>query len=256
MRIFQEIVIPKNLTDYCEARIKTVQLLTQSHKCMNMASETIGAVCPYGVSVSARHGDTLERAIRNVDRSLWRRAFDLTGFNQVMDKQAHSEFNKSLEENPPEFNEDNVRTIFLSANQEAEEMFVRGLVNIFSELADRYKSHSAFKINKKAIIGYMTTRWSGFTEVNRYNDGQDKLNDVDRVIKVLAGEKYVPRQLESAINVAWKAGEVYEDEYYRAKGFKNGNMHLEFKRQDLLDKANKIISEYYDGNAIPKENAA
>ena len=46
------------------------------------------------------------------------------------------------------------------------------------------------------------------------------------------------RALECSINAAFKeigptGPYVYEDAYYQIKGFKNGNMHIFFKRADL-----------------------
>ena len=77
-----------------------------------------------------------------------------------------------------------------------------------------------------------------------------KINDIDRVFKVLDGKSHIPRSLEMGINGALIDKKIYEDDYYRIKGFKNGNMHIEFKRQDLLDKANLMIHKYYKGRAL------
>jgi len=49
---------------------------------------------------------------------------------------------------------------------------------------------------------------------------------------------------------------VFEDSYYRAKAFRNGNLHLEFKRSDLLDKLNEQIADYYTYDALPDARAA
>lgn len=63
------------------------------------------------------------------------------------------------------------------------------------------------------------------------------INDIDRVFKVLDGQKHQPRALELALNAAMKDGNLYEDECFKVRGFKNGNGHIEFKRADLLEKA-------------------
>ena len=76
------------------------------------------------------------------------------------------------------------------------------------------------------------------------------LDDIDRVIKTVAGEQFHPRSLETAVNAAWAEGNLYEDDYYRIRGFKKGSMHIQFKRADLLEKVNDLIAEHYGSNAL------
>ncbi len=69
-------------------------------------------------------------------------------------------------------------------------------------------------------------------------------------------KKHNPRELECAINARFEqclgAAAVYEDDYYQVKGSKDGDMHIEFKRADLLEKANKIIHDCYEGAALAR----
>ena len=199
--------------------------------------------------------------MKTLDMAYWRRAFDVTNFSQLMDTKARKEFESSLEKDPPAFTVDNVRSIFLSQVQDAEMMFARGLVNVFLGLCRRElktNQANAFKVERKVIMGSMVgLSFGGGLEVGRgmYYYGSDKLNDIDRVFKTLDDKIYVPRSLETAMNEAFKKYEVFEDDYYRAKAFKNGNMHLEFKRSDLLEKANQVIAKFYEDGALGK-NAA
>lgn len=78
-----------------------------------------------------------------------------------------------------------------------------------------------------------------------------RMNDIDRVFRIVAGEEHHPRSLETAVNAAWAKGEDYECDFYKIRGFQKGTVHIWFKRQDLLDKVNALISEYYQSNAIP-----
>jgi hypothetical protein len=48
----------------------------------------------------------------------------------------------------------------------------------------------------------------------------------------------------------------FEDEYYQGKSFKNGNLHLKFKRADLVERVNAIIAKHYGGNIISRGNSA
>lgn len=104
-----------------------------------------------------------------------------------------------------------------------------------------------------AILEYMfETRWRGGLELRHcsYRDPGAYMNDLDRVFRIIDGKDHQPHALQNAINTAMADGNIYEDGYFHVKGFRNGNMHLKFKRTDLLDKANRMIGDYYNGNAL------
>jgi len=98
--------------------------------------------------------------------------------------------------------------------------------------------------------GVIEATFSGGLQI-KY-DASAEINDIDRVFKVLDEKPHNPRELEGFINAALKLGEYFEDDYYKIKAFMNGNIHIEFKRPDLLEKANRLIHEYYQGEAISK----
>lgn len=141
----------------------------------------------------------------------------------------------------------------LDIQESADMMFARGIVNTFHGLSDDHKTNinNPFSINPKAIIKHMfSVNFCGGLTTSHYRD--DMLSDIDRVVKVLDGQKFEPRELERRLNDHYKSEKSiqYEDNYYRIKGHKNGNAHIEFKRQDILDKMNLIISKYYGDNRL------
>jgi len=261
MSIWTEIVIPKTLEDFVEAKTSALAKIEQARMLIDAAEQEMNEVARYCIPTEVSIRLTKEEIERHVNRSLWRAAMDKTGFKQLMDSEAMRAFNDSVERDPPNFTIENIRSHFLSMFQDADMMFKRGLVNVFRKLDSSYRTNEKepFKVGRKVVMGYMFTNWLGYLQVGygMYSNGTDKLNDLDRVFKTLDGKKHNPRELECAINAKFKETRdyIYEDEYYRVKGFKNGNMHLEFKRADLLEKANDIIAEVY-GATIPDARAA
>lgn len=250
----EALVIPKTLENLCEGRKKAMELFEAAYSTLEGMQKDLNQlgsyICPYDPLPKICPSEFRTK----LDRNLWEHAFTQIGLHQFMDAQAKEELEKDLEKNVPEFNMDNVRETVLTAAQDADKMFARGLVNVFHALSGEHKTNrnSPFKINPKAIIGCMTAPgYSGGLRVNNsWQRGIERINDIDRVFKTLDGKKHQPRELETLINAAWREWEIYEDDYYRVKGFKNGNMHLEFKRQDLLDKVNLIIAKYYGENNL------
>lgn len=250
-RLDHNMVVPKNLKDYCKVRTETINLLESADMLYSQADEHFSTVYEYGLCHQAKPQESIENVIKDIDKKLWRVAFNITGLMQFMDSKAISEFNRDLEDKTPEFTEDNIRTIFLSAYQTKDAMFSRGLVNVFLRLSKAHKTNtkSPFKVNQRAILGYMCdVAFSGHLRVNYRSTNE--LNDIDRIFKVLDDKQHQPRELEGLINNAFLTDNVYEDAYYKIKGFLNGNMHFLFKREDLLHKANKIIHDYYNGEAL------
>lgn len=244
------IAIPKTINDICEDREAARIMIEQAHDLLKCAKGRMEKVSHYLWPYDADPPNSAAVTMEEVDRRLWRHAFDKTGLMQYMDAQARKEFERSLDKEPPAFTEKNCRSVLLSTAQDADTMFVRGLVNVFLRMSKSHKTNTnePFKVNRKAIMGYWVSNWYGLS-VN--HSCSDELNDVDRIIKTLDGKEHHPRELETAINGVLKTDEnLYEDDYYKIRCFKKGTMHIEFKRQDLLDKANRLIADYYEGQAL------
>lgn len=236
-------------------RDKALRLIDEARRCTDLAKSLLDQHGSYLMPNSAHLRDDAKRIRAELDASLWRRAFDLTGFKQIMDAEAVAAFDKGLHPSPPEFTDGNIRATFMDLHARSGEMFRRGIVNVFRYLSDDYKTNAKepFRIGRKVVMIYMVCPSFKRGLQLRYGSGcgGDRLGDIDRIIKTLDGKQFKPRELEYAMNAAFDKSEVFEDDYYRAKAFKNGNLHLEFKRADLLDGLNEQIAEHY-GNALAK----
>jgi len=246
----RELMLPKNLGDYIEARDIAVERITRAYQTLRDADADAKGFIPHGLYYEVVPRISVAEAISRTDERFWRVAFDLTGFMQLMDEKAINEFYKSMEKDVPAFNMDNVRTTFLQLHQDADMMFKRGIVRVFQQfMPHEYRTNSKepFKLDRRAVIGWGTENWSGL-RVNHHASG--RVNDIDRVFKTLDDKQHKPRELEHAINAAFVNGNVYEDEYYQFKGYKKGTLHVLFKRADLLEKVNRLIHDYFDGRAL------
>jgi len=250
--MLNDIAIPKNLNDFISARDAAIAGFSHAKRALYLAEKALDSVISYTWPLGSNPKLTNEEFVREIDRRMWRKAFDLTRFAQVMDREARESFNQSLDGKPPEFTADNVRSIFLSVSQESDLMFKRGLVNVFKRRNSGYKTNSkeAFKVDRKMVMTCITRpNYGRGMQMSSY--GAAEINDIDRIFKTLDDKKHNQGELETALNAAWRDKPyVYEDDYYQVKGFKNSNAHFVFKRQDLLDKANLLIAEYYEDGAL------
>lgn len=146
----------------------------------------------------------------------------------------------------PPITVDNVYATLESFIADSGMIFRRGIANVFSKLDRRFKSHDGFKIGHRVILTSAFGSWGGLS----YGAIRDKLIDVERVFAVLDGHpegsfQSAVDQLEQRKTSVGGAQSEHETPYFRIRGFKNGNAHLWLLRDDLVEKVNKLLAEYY-----------
>jgi hypothetical protein len=148
----------------------------------------------------------------------------------------------------PAFTFENIESTFMQLAADAPKIFERSVITVFENLNPReYKTNSAFKVGPRVVLDHaMATDYgSGWSH---YGNRRALVGDLDRVMHVLDGKK--PPEAGNAADVigfAHKAdaGGTFETEYFEGRTFKNGNLHMKFRRPDLVDKVNAIIARHY-----------
>lgn len=114
---------------------------------------------------------------------------------------------------------------------------------------DEYKTNSQYRIGKKVIVSY-------WVECRRYDPDrihvnyrfQDHYVALQNVFQSLDGKGSISKGYRTELEVA--IGEKrYEGEttYFRYRACKNGNLHLEFRRTDLVERFNQIAGKRFLG---------
>lgn len=191
---------------------------------------------------------------RSVDRAVWRGLMDLTGFHRLMDTTERERFERQLEgDDVPEVTEATVRATFASLFQDADLIFKRGIATAFSRLDRRFKSHDGFKVGSRIIIPYAFDQTFGSATGGR---AWSTIADIERAFSVLDGVAPDPRALERAVDES-RRGTGYGPKqstattrYFTLRGYMNGNAHLWFNRDDLVEKVNRLLHDYY-GDVLP-----
>lgn len=195
---------------------------------------------------------SLESFRQQVDARCWMNMMVLSGMDAMMDKTAKDELYKSLLTNVPECTEDNVYATLAGLRRDAALIFQRGLARAFTDLDRRFRSHDGFKIGGRMILSHAFDEWGSWNWRTRM---RDTIADIERVFAVLDNNQPDPKGLIDAINASRGKGfeprqSLTEGAYFRIRGFMNGNAHLWFTRDDLVEKANRVLAEYY-GAVLP-----
>jgi hypothetical protein len=189
---------------------------------------------------------------RNIDHSIWRDLMKKSGMLSLMDAQARDQWYNSLEKDDiPAVSEANILSTFEQLHQSKDEVFERGVINVFKGLSWNYKSNSPCKFGKKIIL-------VGLVKCDRWGFGlnwgwqRDRLADLERMLMLL-DRKPIP---DNRADVTHGLGDhihenrhskCYEDEMFVIKYFQKGTAHITFKRPELVDKLNDIITKHYPG---------
>lgn len=197
-------------------------------------------------------GSSLEAFRKWLDATTWLRLLDISGLRALMDRTEADKFHADLAGDVAPVTRDNVEATLYAMRDDAALIFRRGLARVFVELDRRFRSHDGFKLGGRIVLTGMFTD-DGFW--NSHRRAREVIYDVERVFAVLDGHRPDPYSLVSAIDAS-RAGAFGPRQgraastYFRVNTFMNGNAHLWFTRDDLVDRANRELAEYY-GAVLP-----
>lgn len=203
--------------------------------------------------------ETAMKAItRHLDRSIWQDLMKKSGMLSLMDAAAREQWYNSLEKDDiPAVSEANILSTFEQLHQSKGEVFEHGVINVFKGLSWDFKSNNPCKFGKKIIV-------NGLVKHDRWGFGlnwgwqRDRLADLERMLMLLDGKPVpdnradVTRHLGDHIHEN-RHSNSYEDEMFTIKYFQKGTAHITFKRPELVDKLNDIISRHYPGALSTKQ---
>lgn len=200
---------------------------------------------------------------QQVDARVWVNLLTLTGVGKLMDRTEKEKLDQQLAEDAVPVTEDNVWSTLEGWAQNGGLMFRRGLAKAFSGLDRRFKSHDGFKIGGRIVLTHVFDCWGHWSYGNRM---RDVILDVERVFLVLDKDKPAPEVGEDGKPIPRRGlldlieddrgrgmsprQSLTESPYFRIRTFKNGNAHLWFTRDDLVEQTNLILADYY-GAVLP-----
>lgn len=214
-------------------------------------------------SVSLPDPDRFMRTARKLTNiAAWSFIIDKTDLERLMDKEAKEQLRGQMdyvpergqlitdEENAKSLPEFEAGTVYATLQQfvaDSGTIFKRGIANVFSKLDRRFRSHDGFKIGSRIILEYAFDRDSGHLN---WGHIRDQLIDIERVFAVL--DNRPDSSFRSALYALDNDRRGFrptqsetETEYFRIKGYKNGNAHLWFTRDDLTEKVNLLLADWY-----------
>jgi predicted RNA methylase len=201
----------------------------------------------------------------------WHYVVDRCGLRQLMDAKAKEELDgqlryvtersrgrndlitdEELAKGPPPFTEENVTATIRRFSADAGMIWRRGIANAFSQFDRRFRSHDGFKVGHRVILTYFVDS-GGY--LRTYDKSAELFRDIERTFQILDGVDplnarsdflYQIETERKAVGLGWKPGQSeHVNPYFKIRIFMNGNAHLWFTRDDLVEKVNKELAAHY-----------
>lgn len=176
-------------------------------------------------------------------KSAWRALYKRLNMDALASAKDKKRF-EMLFEKPPELTQDNILEQFGDYYIRPRFHILRGLAEVFTGLDPAYKSHSKVRIGVKGLPKRIIV--TGMSSI--YGYGSDRVKDIVRALAVYRGDPVpTPQELHDGLQANKIRG-------LTIKRFRNGNAHIHFSPQDLLD-INRGLAEFY-GEVLPDAEEA
>lgn len=196
----------------------------------------------------------VESFITRRSQNAWRGLLANSVMRQYLCARTKDQLSKQIQDDCPPFNLETIEATLGNMMEDAYKHFSFGLVDALGCLDYKsYKTNTPFKLGEKIIVtgAFGATHWA--------YDKQNHITDLERCLNII---EQLPVKMEDAETVTgaakaagWQtykptAGEA-ESRHFTFRWFKNGNGHLRFKNKETLHLANLVISDHFNGRAIP-----
>lgn len=205
----------------------------------------------FGASDAESLSRPVNAMIKSIDRSVWKYLIEKMEVKRVASIARNKQIDADIEAGKmPPITITEVQNVAKSAFANAERFFEEALDEVWKYLRPNNDWHKlktndkfAQAIGKKVILWAVERGYYG----NKYRvtyHRQDQFRAIDNVFHALDGKGFSATyagELTDAIQAAENGNG--ETEYFRFKCYGNGNIHLEFKRDDLLTRLNAIVKD-------------
>lgn len=188
--------------------------------------------------------DKPDAAIERITREAWETIVERLELRRVMSTCRYDKLQEELKKGAVmPITAANVAAFTAKHVPSLPELFSEAVVEVFDWLRprhDTYKTNSKIEVGPKVVLESMVER--SFGEFHVRCGRRQQLIDLERVLSVLDGQGHTGKghfsELQGAIDGS-RTGRA-ETPYFRARCFKKGTLHLEFRRLDLLHRFNQI----------------
>lgn len=234
---------------YNTARVEVhqaIDLLRQAKARMGAAfGESRDTILPHNFNDYALT-DAQSRSDKIMLKNAWYSVSERVGIRSLMSIAARNKFDDQLERGElPELTAEHVWSFVEGLGHQLGSLLEDSAREVFHWLRparSTYKTNTEFEIGRKVVLGWIVENWTGGRSHVMYRVEQH-IVALDNVFHLLDAKGPVkhPGDFLTTIRTAMDSGQWQcVTPYFRAKWFKNHNMHIKFLRPDLVDRLNAM----------------
>jgi len=187
-----------------------------------------------------------DEVLKELKKEVWSVFIERMELRRILSVERAKELDRQLQsgEGLPDIDEAQILAMMEGTLAQVHTFIEEAVKEVFEFLrppGSRYRTNSEFEIGKRVIISYACeTNYQGGFRVDFYRE--QNIRGIDNVFHALDGNGTVHTHrgpLVDAINQCSRDGQG-ETQYFKFKCFLNRNLHLEFKRLDLVAKLNQV----------------
>lgn len=233
-----------------------------AHALLGAAAGRMNAACGFNTSdydyrtfnsAVFNKQDGVDHTINEVRRMVWGEIVEKMGARSFMGIADASKLDAELRQADrgsrgtlPEITEETIFGMcagFVSNLQEYTNNAIKEVFELLRPRRNDYKTNSMFEIGRRVILTWICEAdgWSSHRRV-RYH-AEQKLRTLDHVFHLLDGQGVIKTHggplLDAMTSEEARKTNKGETAYFKFVMYRNGNLHLEFKRLDLVKELNR-----------------
>jgi len=182
--------------------------------------------------------------LANLKKDVWHALVERLELRRMLSVKRSKELEQHLEKGDlPDITEANVFEFVQFYIEHLDDMLTEAVAEVFDFLRphrSRHKTNTELEIGRRVIlVRTVETGWSGGFRVHYHR--QPQLTALENVFQALDGKGSISKHHYSTLQIAIEAAKegCGETEYFAFRCYQNGNLHLEFRRPDLVTQLNR-----------------
>lgn len=205
--------------------------------------------------------EVVEESLRLITQNAWRYILEQTGLTKFMTDKRRHELEAQIDgDQLPPLTVENIMGTLQGISGKINGLLEECIKEVFDWLRPQQdwgvgalKTNNKFKVGQKVIVGWVVEHGYHSAKYQFQWGVEQRFTSLANAFSLLDGKgmQQSPHDFVTRCKVAMSGGaETFEDEYFRCKFYGNGNMHIAFKRPDLLAQLNRVGG----GEGIPEQD--
>jgi hypothetical protein len=198
--------------------------------------------------------DRCQEIFDQMKRTAWQILINKLGLRNIMSVKRRGEVDRQIEKGEcPDINEETILDVLLGLADQARGFAAEAAKEVFEILRPHrsgYKTNNVFRIGRRVILAHRVDQQYDGKKFRPTHYREQELTAIDGIFHLLDGKGVMRENRGPLVNAILSSPDGKgETDYFRFKCFKNGNLHIEMKRLDLVMELNlQAVGERVLGN--------